>query len=157
MMGHWRSPGSFYAATTPAAERALLDLHHTEGLRLCILRLAFVYGEGDPHVAEAARRARTWPVAKKLHMVHHADVAQAVMRALDAPAASGTLYNVADDEPVSAADVLQLNGLAVTEEARQLVPDDPWEGIVDTARIRNELGFRPIYRSIHAAKDADAL
>jgi nucleoside-diphosphate-sugar epimerase len=90
-------------------------------------------------------------------MVHHADVAQAVMRALDAPAASGTLYNVADDEPVSAADVLQLNGLAVTEEARQLVPDDPWEGIVDTARIRNELGFCPIYRSIHAAKDADAL
>ncbi len=150
-------PGSFYAATKLAAERALWELQQTAGLNLCILRLAFVYGDSDPHLSEAARWARSWPASKKLQMVHHADVAQAVQRAIDTPAANGTLYNVADDEPVSTADILQLAGQAVTDEARQLVPEDPWEGIVDTARIRHELGFQPIYSSMKAAQEAGVL
>lgn len=149
--------GNFYAATKLAAERALRELQQAKELNLCTLRLAFVYGDGDPHLTEAARWARSWPATKKLQMVHHADVAQAVQLVIDTPAANGTLYNVADDEPVSAADILQLAGQAVTDEARQSIPEDPWEGIVDTARIKNELGFHPIYRSMQAAQEAGVL
>jgi nucleoside-diphosphate-sugar epimerase len=71
--------------------------------------------------------------------------------------ACGTFYNVADDEPVSAADILQLAGEAVTDEAKQSILDDPWEGIVDTARIKIELGFHPIYRLMQAAQEAGVL
>jgi hypothetical protein len=35
--------------------------------------------------------------------------------------------------------------------------DDPWFGIVDTNRIRTELGFRPVYPTVLAASDAGAL
>jgi hypothetical protein len=36
-------------------------------------------------------------------------------------------------------------------------PDDPWFGIVSTERIRAELGFRPVYPTVYAARDAGAL
>jgi nucleoside-diphosphate-sugar epimerase len=63
--------------------------------------------------------------------VHHADVGQAILRAL--------------------------NGEPVAAEAAARPLDDPWEGIVDTTRIRRELGFRPIYPSVYTAEDAGAL
>src|SRR5258705_3511068 len=34
--------------------------------------------------------------------------------------------------------------------------EDPWEGVVSTLRIRDELGFRPIYPSVSTARDAGA-
>jgi nucleoside-diphosphate-sugar epimerase len=146
-------PGSAYPKTKHAAEQALLALN----LDLCILRLAFVYGEGDPHLAEAARWALTWPAAKRLHMLHHADVAQAVRLAIDSPEAAGKIYNVADDQPVTASEILRINGQTTTEEMEAKALEDPWEGIVDTQRICQELGFSPIYPSVYAAMQANAL
>jgi nucleoside-diphosphate-sugar epimerase len=145
--------GSAYPQTKHLAEQALLALD----LNLCILRLAFVYGEGDPHLAEAARWALNWPAAKRLHMLHHADVAQAVRLAIDSPEAAGKIYNVADDQPVTAAEILHINGQAAATEMETKVPEDPWEGIVDTRRIRQELGFSLIYPSVYAAMQANAL
>jgi hypothetical protein len=46
-----------------------------------IIRLAFVYGEGDPHLQEGVQWLRNWNPMQKIHMVHHADVAQAIMLA----------------------------------------------------------------------------
>ncbi len=89
-------------------------------------------------------------------MVHHADVAQAIMLAADRREAGGKIYNVADDQPVTAAEIFQLNGIT-PEEAESQVVEDPWEGIVDTSRIREELGFRPVYPSVYDAKQAGAL
>jgi nucleoside-diphosphate-sugar epimerase len=146
-----------YPLSKLLAERALGDLDRRRGLGLRVLRLAFVYGDGDPHLAEVGTFVRAWPPAKRLHMVHHADVAQAVMLALDVPGVDGRTYNVADDAPVPAADLLQLNGEAVSEDAATQQLADPWEGIVDTARIREELGFRPLYPSLDAARSAGAL
>ena len=118
---------------------------------------AFVYGEGDPHLAESLMWARNWATHKRLHMVHHADVGQALFRALIADGIDGSIFNVADDAPVSAFELLRLNGEAAGEGAVDRPLDDPWEGIVDTARIRRQLGFRPIYPSVEAAADAGAL
>ncbi len=145
--------GSAYPMTKRLAERALWALD----LNLCILRLAFVYGEGDPHLAEAARWALNWPAAKRLHMLHHADVAQAVRLALENAGAGGKIYNVADDQPVTAGEILRINGQTATEEMEAKALEDPWEGIVDTQRIRQELGFAPIYPSVYAAMQANAL
>ncbi|MFI5268846.1 MAG: NAD-dependent epimerase/dehydratase family protein, partial [Chloroflexota bacterium] len=133
-----------YPASKIAAEQALQGLHRSQGLGLRILRLAFVYGDGDSHLAEVVPILRPWPPMKRLHMVHHADVAQAVALAMEAPDIDGRTYNVADDEPVTAAEILRLNGEPVSDEMEATSLEDAWEGIVDTARIKDELGFRPL-------------
>ena len=150
-------PGHAYPASKAAAERALAALHRTDGLGLRIVRLAFVYGEGDPHLAESLRWAASWPAHQRLHMIHHADAGQALIRALRAEGVDGRTYNAADDAPVTAWELHRLNGVPVPDgaAARQLA--DPWEGIVDTTRIRTELGFRPLYPTVYAARDAGAL
>jgi len=150
-------PSHAYPESKAAAEQALLELHRTQGLGLRLMRLAFVYGEDDSHLADVAGWLRTWNPAKRLHMVHHADVAQALLLALDTPGIDGRIYNVADDEPVSAAEILRFLDEPVPQEAEAPPLDDPFEGIVDTARIRNELGFRPVYPSFQAAREAGVL
>ena len=146
-----------YPVSKLAAERALAELYRDQQTALCILRLAFVYGDGDPHLKEAANLMRTWPPAKRLHLVHHADVAQAIMLSLDEPQAGGQIYNVADDIPIPVSHIRRLNGLAESAKLADADVADPWEGIVDTARIKDELGFRPIYPSIYTAEKKQAL
>jgi nucleoside-diphosphate-sugar epimerase len=146
-----------YPQTKVVAENALQELFRTQGLGLRILRLAFVYGEGDPHVAEFLPRLREWHPAKRLHMVHHADVSQALLRAVTAPGIDGQVYNVADDAPISIAELQHLNGVSEGSSASALSTYDPWEMIVDTLRIRDELGFRPLYPSYYTARDAGVL
>ena len=144
-----------YPASKVEAERALLALHRDRGLGLRIVRLAFVYGEGDPHLAESLRWAGRWPGHQRLELIHHADAAQAVGRALHAPGIDGRIYNAADESPVTAVELHALNGVPF--------PDSPagdadlWHGVVDTTRIRQELGFRPWYPSVWSARDAGAL
>ena len=149
-------PGWAYPASKAAAEQALLRLHQTDGLPLRIARLAFVYGEGDPHLAESLLWARDWPLHKRLHLVHHADVGQALLRAVRVSGVDGEIFNVADDAPVTALELLSLNGEAPAGDAAARTLDDPWEGIADTAKIRRELGFRPVYPTVYTARDAGA-
>jgi nucleoside-diphosphate-sugar epimerase len=147
-------PGHIYPASKVKAERALSALHQQHGLGLRILRLALVYGEGDPHLQELLSWFRNWNPAKRIQLAHHADVSQALMLALDSPAGAGRIYNVADDEPATNAAILQHFGEPIPDLATAPPIDDPWEGIVDTSRIREELGFRPIYPSFEAAREA---
>ena len=100
---------------------------------------------------------RAWPPAKRLRLVHHADVAQAIMLSLDKPQAGGQIYNVADDTPIPVSQIRRLNGLAESVTPTDASVADPWEGIVDTAKIKNQLGFRPIYPSLHTAEVKKAL
>jgi nucleoside-diphosphate-sugar epimerase len=150
-------PSQTYPISKVAAERALGEMNRQHGLGLRILRLAFVYGEGDPHLQEGLRWFRDWHPDKRIQLVHHADVAQALMLALDAPPGDGRIYNVADDQPMKGSEIMQFLGEAVPEDAAARPLDDPWEGIVDTTRIRTELGYHPIYPSFFAAKEAGAL
>src|SRR5919198_4003809 len=70
--------GHFYPASKWAAEQALTQSYQAHSTDLCILRLAFVYGENDPHLREAINLTKTWPSTKRMHMVYHADVDQAI-------------------------------------------------------------------------------
>jgi nucleoside-diphosphate-sugar epimerase len=144
-----------YPASKAEAERVLLGLHRDRGMGLRVVRFAFVYGEGDPHLAESLRWAGQWPGHQRLHLLHHADAAQAVIRALNAPGIDGRVYNAADEAPVTAVELHALNGVPFPD--RPAGEADLWHGIVDTSRIRRELGFRPWYPSVWSARDASAL
>ena len=146
------APAGAYPESKAAAERALREIG---GLGLRIVRLAFVYGEGDPHLAESLRWARGWPLHQRLHLVHHADVAQGLIRALRAEGIDGATFNIADDAPMTAFELLALNGEPPGDEDRPL--EDPWAGIVDASAARRVLGWRPIYPSVYTARDAGAL
>ncbi len=149
-------PAFAYPQSKADAEAALLTLHREEGLGLCIIRFPFVYGERDPHIEEVLPFFRRWNPARRIHMAHHADISQALMLAACTPGIDGRIYNVADDAPISVAEMLQLHNTELSPEALQQ-EYDPWDMIVDTTRIRDELHYRPIYASFYTARDAGAL
>ncbi|MEW9702506.1 NAD-dependent epimerase/dehydratase family protein [Paenibacillus sp. SI8] len=151
-------PIFLYPQTKVAAEEALLQLHNEQGLGLRIVRFAFVYGDRDPHITEFLPMMRTWNPAKRLHMVHHADVSQSLLLAASTPGIDGRIYNVADDAPISVAELFQHHGFTGQESAEiEQQAFNPWDMIVDTTRIRAELNYRPIFPSFYTARDAGAL
>jgi len=143
-----------YPQSKAEAERALLAL---DGMDVRVGRLPFVYGEGDPHLAQSLMWARNWAATQRLQMGHHADVAQGLLRILHAPGIAGRIYNIADDTPVTAVELHQLNGAEIPAELYTRTDPDPWLVITSTERIRRELGYRPLYPSVYAARDAGAL
>lgn len=149
-------PSLPYSRTKAEAEEALLRLHNEHGLGLRIIRLAFVYGERDPHISEFLPMMRAWNPAKRFHMVHHADVSQALLLAASTPGIDGRIYNVADDAPISVRELFHLHSEQISAESEQC-EFNPWDMIVDTARIRSELNYRPIFPSFYSARDAGAL
>jgi len=137
-----------YPRTKALGEQAVLGAREA-----AVLRLAFVYGDGDPHLGESLRWASTWPGHQRLHLVHHEDVAQAVLKVLDG-GASG-IFNIADDSPLTAVELHLLNGLTPREAVQQ--DFDPWHGIVSTNHAQRVLGFRPRYPSAWVAEVSGAL
>ncbi|MFE4216732.1 NAD-dependent epimerase/dehydratase family protein [Streptomyces sp. NPDC056844] len=151
-------PGTHLWGTYPEskweAEQALGAMEGLNDLR--IARLPFVYGDGDPHLADVMKWAPKWPAMQRLHMGHHVDVAQGLRRLLYAPGAQG-VYNIADDAPVTMVDLFQFHGLPVPQEALDLDVPDPWHGVMSTTRIRHELGYRPLIPSVWTAREAGVL
>lgn len=143
-----------YPESKAEAERQLFAL---EGMDIRVARLPFVYGEGDPHLAQSLMWAKNWAATQRLHMGHHADVAQGLLRILHAPGIAGRIYNIADDTPVTAVELHQLNGAEIPAELHDRTDPDPWLVIMSTERIRRELGYRPLYPSVYAAREAGAL
>jgi nucleoside-diphosphate-sugar epimerase len=152
-------PGAAYPVSKVAAERYLLGLRERQQLDVLILRFAFVYGEGDPHLDESVPLLQRWHwhPAQRLHMVHHADVGQALLLATHLPSVSDGLYNVADDAPASAEELMRLTGKQGELVAAEPGLKNPWNGLVDTSKIRRELGFRPLVPSVYSALDLGIL
>lgn len=146
------APTAAYPESKLAAERFLLAV---EGLDVRVLRLPFVYGDGDPHIAEAIPMMRGFPPSQRMSIAHHADVAQAVARLLDAPSPAHRVFNVVDDESPGLAAVFASVGEAPpdgsdAERAR------PFDALLDGSRIREELGFRPRFPRLADAVAAGA-
>ncbi|GAA1687442.1 hypothetical protein GCM10009765_41190 [Fodinicola feengrottensis] len=149
-----------YPSAKAEAERRLRTLHQTRGLDLRIVRLPFVYGDGDPHVTDAVRLVADWPAHQRMTTGHHADVGQALLRALRAEGIAGRTYNLSDDAPMTIFEIFQLHGIELPERAESAdrsVEARPWLHTVSTARIRRELGFRPLYPTVASAAEAGAL
>lgn len=152
-------PAKFiYPKTKIAGEEALLNLYHEQGLDIRILRLAFVYGDGDPHIEEVLPYMVNWNPSKQQSMVHHEDVSQALLLAASTSGVGGRIYNVADDHPVTIGELYKLQGGPEQVPAKDgWLMSNLWELTMDTERIKKELNFHPKYPSIYTAKDMGAL
>ncbi|MDB4928320.1 MAG: UDP-glucose 4-epimerase [Myxococcaceae bacterium] len=146
------APAAAYPVSKLAAERFLLA---HEGLDVRVLRLPFVYGDGDAHIAEAVPMMRRFPPALRMSIGHHVDVAQAVARLLDAPAPAHRIYNVVDDEAPDLATLFASVGEAPpdgTDVERSRV----FALVMDGRRIREDLGFEPTFPRLADALAAGA-
>lgn len=135
------APSVAYPVSKLAAERFLLSL---EGLDVRVLRLPFVYGDGDPHIEEAIPMMRGFSPAQRLSIGHHADIAQAVTRLLDAPAPRHRIYNVVDDEAPDLATLFASVG-APPPDGSTAERGSAFDALLDGRRIREDLGFEPQY------------
>jgi nucleoside-diphosphate-sugar epimerase len=133
------APTAAYPVSKLAAERFLLAI---EGLDMRVLRLPFVYGDGDPHIEEAIPMMRGFSPTHRMSIAHHADVAQAVARLLDAPSPAHRIYNVVDDEPLDLATLFASVG-APPPDGSNAEFARAFDALLDGRRIREDLGFKP--------------
>jgi nucleoside-diphosphate-sugar epimerase len=151
------APGDAYSAYPHSkleAEEQLRTLSLESGLDVATLRLAFVYGDGDPHIEESLPRFASRAAHALLPMVHHADVAQGVERAIRVLPRDGRFaaYNIAGDGASTMFELCELVGRGFDLAAAEgKDAGDAWFGVTDTTRAYRELGFRPIYPSARAA------
>jgi len=145
-------PTAAYPVSKLAAERFLLAL---DGLDVRVLRLPFVYGDGDPHIAEIVPHMRHYPPMQRLSLGHHADIAQAVARVLETPSPASRVYNVVDDEAPDLATLFAAVGQPAPDGSN---PEhaDAFDALLDGRRIRAELGFVPLYPRLADALAAGA-
>lgn len=146
------APTAAYPESKLAAERFLLAI---EGLDVRVLRLPFVYGDGDPHIEEAIPMMQSFPPTQRMSIGHHADVAQAVARLLDSASPAHRIYNVVDDESPELATLFASVGQpppdgSNAERARA------FDTLLDGRRIREDLGFTPKFPRLADAIAAGA-
>lgn len=149
-----------YSSSKIAAEQELLALQQNNDLDICILRLAFVYGDKDPHIEEIIPLLKKFKrhSGSRMHMVHHLDVAQALFLMLNTDGINGQIFNVADDAPITLYELADSVGLAADAfESEEAPLSDPFEGILDISKLRKMTGFRSLVPSYYVARDLDIL
>ena len=139
------NPELAYPASKIAAENELRN----SGLNWSILRLGFVYGDGDGHLASVPPLVARfkWHPAKTFSLVHQRDVAGAVELALTG-AMDGRIVNICDDAPTTLYEMASLVGSPIEPSAEPLT--DPWMGRMDGSRLRS-LGFQPKVPTLYQA------
>jgi len=140
-------PVDAYPVSKLAAERALFA---QEGLDVRVLRLPFVYGDGDPHIQEVVPMMRSFDPKQRMSIAHHADVAQAVERILDVREAAHRIYNVVDDDAPDLATLFAAVG-APPPDGANAERGRSFAIVVDGRRIREDLGFRPEFPRVSDA------
>jgi nucleoside-diphosphate-sugar epimerase len=146
------APLAAYPVSKLAAERFLLAI---DGLDVRVLRLPFVYGDRDEHIAEALPMMRSFPPAQRMSLGHHVDIAQAVALILDARSPSHRIYNVCDDEAPELATLFASAGESPPDGSD---PDRAraFEAVMDGRQIREDLGFKPVFPRLADALAAGA-
>jgi len=138
-------PKHAYPASKAAAEKELRE----SGLNWSILRLPFVYGDGDEHLAAvpAMVSRMKWHPAQTFSLAHQRDVARAFELALTG-AMDGRIVNIADDAPSTLYDMAKAVGVTIESTAEPL--KNPWWGRADGALSRR-LGFKPAVATLNQA------
>ena len=162
-------PEDAYGASKLEAEEALARVAAETGLEVVVLRPPLVYGPGVKgnflRLLELVSRGTPLPLASidnRRSLIHVGNLADAVVRAVDAPQAAGRTYLVADGEDVSTPGLVRALAQALGVRAR-LLPCPPalmrmgaaltgravevsrltGSLQVDSAKIRRELQWRP--------------
>ena len=139
------NPKLAYPASKIAAESEL----RSSGLTWSILRLPFVYGDGDGHIAsiQPIVARLKWHPAKTFSLVHHRDVARVVEFALTG-VMDGRIVNITDDAPITLYEMASIVGSPIEPSAEPLT--DPWMGRMDGSLLRS-LGFQPTVPTVYQA------
>jgi nucleoside-diphosphate-sugar epimerase len=139
------TPTHAYPASKVAAEAMLRE----SGLTWAILRLPFVYGDGDGHIESMPALSERFGLhpANTYSVAHHRDIASAVRLALTG-AMDGRVVNITDDADASVYELTQFAGSPIAGSAEPLA--NPWAGRMDGSLAR-ELGFAPTVPTIRAA------
>jgi UDP-glucose 4-epimerase len=144
-------PTLAYPASKVDAENEL----QKSGLNWSVLRLPFVYGDGDGHLESvpAQLSALNWHPARKMSLIHHRDIATAFQLALTG-VMDGRVVNIADDAPTTLYEIAQIVGASYEPSAEPL--ENPWMLHTDGSLARS-LGFRPTMATVHQARAENAL
>ena len=139
------APPQAYPASKVAAEQVL----RASGLNWCVLRLPFVYGDGDGHLEALPKHALAgnWHPATRMSTLHHRDIATTMHLAL-AGGLDGRTVNLTDEAPASLYELAQLVGQPLAPSAEPLA--NPWYLLSDSSRARS-LGFQPVVRTVYQA------
>lgn len=163
------APADAYGASKAAAEAGLRRVAAETGLEVVIVRPPLVYGAGVRAnfraLMEAVRRGVPLPLGRvrnRRSLVYVGNLADALVTALEHPAAAGETFLVSDGEAVSTPDLVRAIGRAVGRQARLLpVPVALLRAagtltgrgaaverltgslVVDSSRIRSRLGWAP--------------
>jgi nucleoside-diphosphate-sugar epimerase len=162
-------PEDAYGVSKREAEEALARFASETGLELVVLRPPLVYGPGVKgnflRLIDLVARGAPLPLASidnRRSLVHAGNLADAVIKAVDAPHAAGRTYLVADGEDISTPGLVRALAQALGVRPR-LLPCPPAllrlgaalsgrQGeisrltgslTVDSSRIRRELEWRP--------------
>ena len=138
-------PKEAYPASKVAAEKELRE----SGLNWSVLRLPFVYGDGDEHLSTipAIVERMKWHPAQTFSLAHQRDVARAFELALTG-VADGRIINIADDAPSTLYDMARAVGVTVGSTAQPL--SNPWWGRVN-GTLGRTLGFIPTIVTLNQA------
>ena len=138
-------PKLAYPASKVAAENELRG----SGLIWSILRLPFVYGDGDEHLAAVPRVVASMKLhpAQTFSLGHQRDVARAVELALTG-VMDGRIVNIVDDAPTTLYEMASIVGTSIEPSAEPLT--NPWMGRMDGSLSRS-LGFRPTIATVYQA------
>ena len=153
-----------YGRAKQEGERMVLD----SGLPAVVIRPSHVYGPGGwygeelvPRLRQPGRFAVIGSGANLWDVVHVEDVAAAILLAVDAGAADGRVYHVADDEPITFYDFMALTAAELgvgrprripAPVARLVAGANAVDAVVrsartSNARIKSELGWQPRFRT----------
>lgn len=155
-------PTSEHGLRRVRAEEGWLGLHRDHGLPAHIFRLPGIYGPGRSAL-DQVRAGRARRILKPGHLfsrIHVDDIGNVVKASMALPH-PGAIYNVADDEPASPADVTgfaceilgaaALPVIAFEEAAKDMSPMGLsfWQDNrrIDNARIKEDLGITLLYPS----------
>ncbi|MGB3482327.1 MAG: NAD(P)-dependent oxidoreductase [Mycobacterium sp.] len=139
------APTLDYPASKLAAENELRN----SGLNWSIQRFGFVYGDQDGHLESLPALAvnANFQPAQRMSMIHHRDIATAMMLALSG-AMDGRVVNIADDAPTSIYELIALAGGEMASSSSPLA--NPWYIHMDGSLAR-QLGFQPTVRTVYQA------
>ncbi|MFN0042533.1 MAG: SDR family oxidoreductase [Alphaproteobacteria bacterium] len=162
--GDWVDEDSDLRATEPrsrrriAAENAWLGLWREARVPVHIFRLAGIYGPGRSafDALRSGNARRIHKPGQVFSRIHVEDIAR-ILRASIARPAPGTIYNICDDAPAPADEVLAHAAALLGQEPPPLVPIERAalsemaasfyrdNRRVRNARVKNELGIALLY------------
>lgn len=159
----WLKPGSDRARHRVVAEKGWLDLRRQAFFPVHVFRLPGIYGPGRSAIDDlrAGRAKRIDKPGQVFSRIHADDIVQ-TLRASMAKPNPGGIYNVADDRPAPAHEVVAFAAQLLGMEPPPLIPFDQAElspmaasfyaecRRVKNDRIKNRLGVTLLYPDYQA-------